>query len=507
MKQTPPEAGIRGRTPAHRRTHPRTVVGTQGRVGPRAARLSSILVPVPDNRIPNRRYRPFLRLLIGFIAVLAIGTAGYVLIEDNWTVLESLYMTVITITTIGFGEVRELSDAGRMFTILVIVMGLGLAAALIARLGQFVVESGIKDLYGRRKMTERIKKLRHHYILCGYGRTGSSIARKLQESNIGFVVIDSLDDHIDAARAAGHCVILGDASSDPVLLEAGVKRAAGTVLCVGDDATNVNIALAARELNGEQNIISRGTDPALEYRLIRAGADSVVYPMRLGGEQIARAIVDEYRGEGPEDEGAASTKLGYELRVVRNGEESRTLRSFLEDFEALRPVAIRRIDGSMVHNPKPDEIVGENESVLLLIHEERRNRVQQDVRILGWSDELATGSPRIDRELRKLYRSAEEFQSAVLEESGKDAVARRYELFTAYLGSHFHRQEILMRENGYPRQEEHQLSHEELSRRVQELNSDDRLEFPEEIWDALDRWLAQHVMEYDSDLSDYLREH
>ncbi len=453
----------------------------------------------------EQRYWPFIKLSIGFLLVLVIGTIGYHAIEDDWSLLESFYMTIITITTVGFGEVKALSGRGQVFTIIIIFLGLGMVTALFARLGQFIVETGVKNLYGRRKMTNQIKRMRNHYLICGFGRTGSSIARKLYESGIDFVVVDSLQSHIDEAKVLGYSVLLGDASSDSILLNAGIKRARGTVLCVGDDVTNVNIALAARELNNEQNIISRGTNPSLEYRLVRAGADSVVYPMRLGGEQIARSIVEEYNNDKGADQGTSSSMLGYELRVIRNSGESRSVREFLDEYQALRPVAIRKNDGDMSHNPVPEDLVEENDSLLLLINEEKRNREKQEIIRIRWSEDLSIGVPKIDKEHKRLYRIAEELQYAVIDNLGNDTISKRFDLFTTYADSHFHREEIMMRENGYPGQEEHQLQHEELSRQMLELNRNERFHFSDDSWNQIDRWFSQHFLAADKAFSEYLK--
>ena len=456
--------------------------------------------------VQKKRYFPFVKLSLGFLTVLLIGTLGYYRIEDNWSILDSFYMTVITITTVGFSEVRELTPEGKVFTIFIIFLGLGMGTALFARLGQFIVESGVKNLYGRRKMIDRIKRLRNHYLICGYGRTGSSIARKLSETGIDFVIIDSHQDHIDEATALGYNVLKGDASSDAVLLKAGIQKAKGTVLCVGDDVTNVNIALAARELNNEQNIISRGTNPSLEYRLVRAGADSVVYPMRMGGEQIARNIAREYRNEEVADRGSSSSMLGYELRIIRNSEEPRSVRDFMNEYGALRPVAIRKNDGDMSHNPTPDDIVEENDSLLLLINEERKNREQQEAAKLEWTDGMKVGNPKIDREHKQLYKMAGELQSSVIKNQSQETIIKNFELLTTYVDSHFHREEVLMRENGYPGLEEHQLQHEELSRQLATLLRNNRLYFTAETWHQIDRWFSQHFLESDTIFTKYLKD-
>jgi len=454
--------------------------------------------------VKEQRYWPFIKLSLSFLTVLIIGTLGYHYIEKDWSFLESFYMTIITITTVGFSEVNELSHSGQVFTIFVIFLGIGMVTTLFARLGQLVVESGVKNLYGRRKMTDRIKHMRNHYLICGYGRTGSSIARKLNESAIDFVIIDSHQDHIDEATGLGYSVLKGDASNDTVLLEAGIQRARGTVLCVGDDVTNVNIALAARELNNEQNIISRGTNPSLEYRLVRAGADSVVYPMRLGGEQIARSIAEEHNSDKASDRSSSSSLLGYELRVIRNGEGPRTVRDFLDEYEALRPVAIRTSDGDMSHNPTPDDVVNENDSLLLLINEERRNREKLEIIRLEWSDAINIGIPKIDTEHKRLYKIAEELQTAVLENHGIETISKNFELLTTFSDSHFHREEVLMRENGYPGLEEHQFQHEELSRQLAGLYKNNRFNFTDDTWSQIDRWMSQHFLDFDRDFAEYL---
>ena len=416
-------------------------------------------------------------------------------------------MTIITITTVGFSEVNDLTPKGQLFTIFIIFLGLGMVTTLFARLGQLIVESGVKNLYGRRKMVDRIKRMRNHYLICGYGRTGSSIARKLNESGIDFVIIDSHQDHIDEATKLGYSFLKGDASSDSILLDAGIQKARGTVLCVGDDVTNVNIALAARELNNEQNIISRGTNPSLEYRLVRAGADSVVYPMRLGGEQIASSIIKEHTNDKTSNLGSYSSMLGYELRVIRNSEEPRTVREFIDEYQAIRPVAIRKSDGDMSHNPAPDDIVKENDCLLLLINEERRNRERHDIIRLQWSEDLNIDFLKVDREHKKMYKIAEELQSSVLENLSNDIISRQYELLTTYSDSHFHREEVLMRENGYPGQEEHQLQHEELSRQIAEFYQNDRFHFTDNSWNQIDRWFSQHFLGADKAFIDYMKNH
>lgn len=466
------------------------------------------------------------------VLLLAGGTAGYVIIEE-WPVLESIYMTVITITTIGFGEIRPLSETGRAFTIVLIVAGVAVAAALISRVGQLVVEAGLTRSYGRRRMSNRVRRLRDHYLICGYGRIGSAIAVQLFEDGIEFVVVEGDEEKIQHAQARGFAVVLGDAARDATLLTAGVERARGSVLCVRDDATNVNIALAARELNPRQRIIARGSDPSLEYRLNRAGADTVVYPMQLGGEQIARLLVD--RKDSPADEQAGSMRvLGYELRVFTNTEADRTVRELLSEKRAIRPVAIRREDGTMDHNPKPDVIVAGGDSLLVLVNEEQRadrtdaigprdadsrhsvsgsdpNREVEGHQstptapLLEWNDSLAVNVREIDDEHRTLFKYVRDFQQAVQSGTGGAQLNRIFTLLLQYTETHFSHEEELMRASDYPFLDAHHAQHGKLTRQVMQLRRDREFILPENLSEFLSSWLVLHIESEDRTFAEYLR--
>jgi voltage-gated potassium channel len=455
-----------------------------------------------------RTQRSVLALAFALLLVVALGTLGYTLIEPGWTVLDSLYMTIITLTTIGFGEVRELSQAGRLFTIGLIVVGVGVAAGLISRIGQVILESGLRKAYGRRRMVERVKKLKNHYILCGYGRIGRSIAMKLYESGIDFVIIESRPEKAEEIATKGFPVVLGDASSDSTLLAAGIENANGTVLCINDDVASVNIALAARELNPEQHIISRGTDPEVEYRLVRAGADTVVYPMRLGGEQIAHLIAEKYHRPVDDAQGASTSLLGYELRVFKNLEEARTVGAMLLEKSAVRPIAIRRNDGSMDRNPKPDASVATGESLLVLIDVEGRTKEATDGRsipTISWSEDYAVGVGAIDDDHRGLFSRAADFQEAVLEGRGREEVEKVLDLLVTYTEQHFHREEELMQESGYPRLDEHKASHRALTANLMSLVRDRSTVYSDAVWGFLERWLVNHIEEEDQVLAVFLR--
>ena len=199
-------------------------------------------------------------------------------------------MTVITITTVGFGEVHELSSDGRIFTIILVFLGFGTAALFATQIARLILESEFAEILTRKKMGRKIMKMKDHYIVCGYGRIGSAICDALEDERLPFVIIEHSDKSTALAHGKGYCVLKGNATTDAVLKEAGIHHALGIVAALSPDADNLLISLAARELNPQIFIIARGEEPEVEDRMMRAGADIVVSPMLLGGQQIAQLI-------------------------------------------------------------------------------------------------------------------------------------------------------------------------------------------------------------------------
>jgi len=241
---------------------------------------------------------------IGMLAVLiAVGILWYSQVE-GWSVLDAAYMTVITFTTVGFSEVRPLDTGGRLFTMISPVFGVGLMLYILTSSVQMVVEGEfIRGFVRRRRMTTRLAELRDHYILCGYGRMGTEVARSFQAGDVPFVVIERLPDTVAEMTEAGILAVLGDATSDDVLRTAGVQRAKGLVASTGNDSDNVFIALSARGPNPDLVIVSRADAAETESKLLRAGATRVVSPYTIGGRRLALSVTrplisDFYEGAG-----------------------------------------------------------------------------------------------------------------------------------------------------------------------------------------------------------------
>lgn len=221
-------------------------------------------------------------------AVLALGTLGYALIE-GWGLMDALYMTVITLATIGFEEVHPLSPGGRMFTIGLAFVGIGLFATIATRAVQFLVTT---DALRQRAMERRIAQLTDHYVVAGFGRLGQRIARDLRAAGRPLVVIDHRDDRAAQLEAEGYPFVQGNAEEEDVLRAAGLARAAGLVLVLPQDAANVFVALTAREIAGDDLfIVARTNEQTSINKLYRAGADKVISPLEIGADRIAQTIL------------------------------------------------------------------------------------------------------------------------------------------------------------------------------------------------------------------------
>lgn len=235
---------------------------------------------------PVKRQLAFSLLLI--VLVVAAGTTGYTLLE-GWQPFESLYMTIITITTVGYREIHPLSNTGMAFTILLIICGVGTILYTLNNAARVVIEGEFKEMFGRRKLEKTIKSLKGHYIICGYGRMGKVIAKELREKGVRFIVIEK--DFTPSEGSDDALFITGDATSDEVLKEAGIEKARGLISVLSTDAENLYVVLSARVLNPEMNIVARAGEEGSEQKLLRAGADRVVSPYHIGGLRIAHSML------------------------------------------------------------------------------------------------------------------------------------------------------------------------------------------------------------------------
>lgn len=220
--------------------------------------------------------------------VLVYGSVGYCLIE-KWSIFESVYMTVITVSTIGFQEIHTLSDVGRVFTLTLVFFGLGVMAFCVNNGVRTIFEGEFQEIYRKRKLEKILKSLNNHYIVCGYGRMGKVICDELRGKGLSVIVIEHEDIKLDDNDNI--LLITGDATNDELLIKCGVQRAKGLITALSSDAENIYVVLSARGLNPDLLIVARASDNGAEPKLLRAGANKVVSPYQIGGLRIAHTVL------------------------------------------------------------------------------------------------------------------------------------------------------------------------------------------------------------------------
>ena len=224
------------------------------------------------------------------VIVLMIGAFGYSFIE-GWSFADAIYMTVITVATVGFREVAPLSPGGKFFTIIIILVGVGVLGFTLSNFTAFLVSGQIYKILRAGKMQKRLSRLKNHFIVCGSGRMGSEAARELIAENKDMVVVEWNEEICEKYEDEGIPVIRGDATNDDVLRHANVEQAKGLLAALPNDVDNVYVSLSARGLNPSLFIIARGTDDGSQSKLLKAGANRVIPPYQIGGRRMASILV------------------------------------------------------------------------------------------------------------------------------------------------------------------------------------------------------------------------
>ncbi len=311
----------------------------------------------------------FKQLKIGLSLLLftiITGIAGYMIIE-GWDFIDSFYMTIITITTTGFKEVHTLNDAGKLFTLLIIFMGMGSIAYITGRSFQIIFES---QIFRRRRMSKKVEEMNDHYIVCGYGRMGKYICEELNTANAQFLVIENNPAKIERLIELGYVFVNGDSTSDTVLLQAGVKRAKGLVAVLSNDAENVFATLSAKVLNPKIFVVSRAVEEETESKLTKAGADRVVKPYEAGGTWMASlllrpAVIDFI------DVVARENNVDLNIEEFLVNEKSPLVNKTLAESPIRKDlnviiVSIQKPDGKFIYNPGSSTKIGTGDKLVAL---------------------------------------------------------------------------------------------------------------------------------------------
>ncbi len=313
--------------------------------------MNSSSLPTPKLALP--RQRPFLFAVMAIALVTGLGALGFHLIE-GWGWLDSFYAATQTVTTVGFGDIHPSTRVGRVFSIFFMLTGVGTVLYALTNIVQNIVQSELLESFQKRKRWRKMMKLSDHYIICGAGRVGSRVVGELERSGISFVVIERTPAKVERWTTAGHHVIVGDATLESTLHDAGVDRARGLAACLPDDADNVYVVLIARDLNPQLHIVARAAEEQAEHKLIRAGANRVIAPVIIGGHRMAQALTKPAVADFIDSIAAENLNLGVEQVEVeaRCSYDGKTLRetNIRAELNSV-VVAIRRADGAMIYQP------------------------------------------------------------------------------------------------------------------------------------------------------------
>lgn len=330
------------------------------------------LSPLPRFLLPARA-----RIRIVFTAVLAailLGTVVFHMVE-GWSILDSLYVTAQTVTTVGFGDLTPRTTFGRIFATVFMVLGVGIVLYALTSTVQSIVHS---ELFARYGHSRKMSKLRNHFIICGAGRVGSHLIRSLRAVDGVFLVIESDQRKVEALMDMGVPVLLRDATLEESLLEAGVEHASGLAACLPDDADNVYVVLTARGLNPKIHIVARAAEEEAESKLIRAGANRVVAPTIIGGHRMAMALTKPAVGDFLDSITANHLELGFEQLEV-NSVSSLVGRKLSETIIRselnIVIVSIRRNDGEIIFNPSGETKIEGGDMLIAIGNPESLSRL------------------------------------------------------------------------------------------------------------------------------------
>lgn len=312
-----------------------------------------------------------LRLLVTLLTlVVLVGMAGFHFIE-GWPWFDSFYMVLTTFTTIGYGEVHPLSQVGREFNSALIIVGVGVVFLIIGALTQALLEFEFNQVFGRKKMERDIARLTGHYIICGEGRVGRSVARELSRKPVPFVIIEGNEPKAERFKNPDWLVVIGDATQESVLQQARIEHAAGLVAATTTDATNTYIVLTARSLNPNLKIIARASDEHAEKHLRTAGADLVISPYTFAGSRIAHAFLRPNVVDFLEVAMLQQEELGLEIGEMLVPEKSRysgmTVREskIRSEYDVI-VLAIKRPDQALTFNPKSDDMIHAGDQIIVM---------------------------------------------------------------------------------------------------------------------------------------------
>jgi voltage-gated potassium channel len=340
----------------------------------------------------SRLARRFWLFFFLIAANLVIGTIGFVLI-DHYPVFDAFYMTLTTMTTVGYGEIHPLSRAGRIFNSFLIVFGVTTIFMGIGAMTQTIVELELGEVVGKRRQKRMIDKLKDHIIICGFGRVGRGAAAELQHERVPFLVIDIRPERAEQAIAAGMLAIAADSTRDEVLRDVGIDRARGLVAALATDADNLFVLLSAKALNPKIHVAARAAEEGAGEKMRRAGADAVLAPYSIAGHRLAQSLIRPHVVQFL-DFTTQDIGIDVSFEQVRVAETSAAIGRTLRDLALGKELGvivmgIRRSDGAMIFNPPADTAIYGGDYLIVMGPQENLRNLEKLVaaphpKPVGW---------------------------------------------------------------------------------------------------------------------------
>lgn len=317
----------------------------------------------------SRLTRRFLLIVLAIATTLLIGTVGFTLI-DHFPPFDAFYMTLTTMTTVGYGEIHPLSRAGRVFNSFLIFFGVTTIFIAIGAMTQTIIELEFGDVIGKRRNKRMIDKLKDHFIICGFGRVGRGAAAELHHAGVPFVVVDNEPERVERAMHSGMLAVLADATRDDTLRQVGIDRARGLVAALATDADNLFVLLSAKGLNSHIYAAARAAEEGAEEKMRRAGADAVFAPYSITGHRLAQALLRPHVVQFLD---FTTKDIGEDIAIeqVRVSEDSEMASKSIRELQIGRDLgvivlAIRSADGQMHFNPTADTKVHGGEYLIVM---------------------------------------------------------------------------------------------------------------------------------------------
>ena len=327
----------------------------------------------------NRLVRRFLIILVAVAATLTIGTVGFTLI-DHYPPFDAFYMTLTTMTTVGYGEIHPLSRAGRIFNSCLIAFGVTTMFIVIGSMTQTIIEWEFGDAIGKRRQKRMIENLKDHYIICGYGRVGRGAAAELKHAGVPFVVVDISPERVELAMLAGMLAVAADSTRDETLRKVGIEHARGLVAALSTDADNLFVLLSAKGLNPRIYVAVRAAEEGAEEKMRRAGADAVFAPYSITGHRLAQSLLRPHVVQFLD---FTTQDIGPDIAIeqVRVSERSEMVSRSIREMQLGRDVgvivmAIRKGDGQMMFNPTADTTIAGGDYLIVMGRQENLNLLE-----------------------------------------------------------------------------------------------------------------------------------